>query len=80
VQSLEVISADAERGLLMLKGAVPGHKGGFVLVKDAVKRKTPEGLPFPAAVRAAPEAAPTESETAPAPESETTPAPEGEQR
>ena len=80
VQSLEVISADAERGLLMLKGAVPGPKGGFVLVKDAVKRKTPDGLPFPAAVRAAPEAPPTESETAPAPESETPPAPEGEQR
>jgi large subunit ribosomal protein L3 len=70
VQSLEVISADAERGLLMLKGAVPGPKGGFVLVKDAVKRKLPEGLPFPAAVRAAPEAAVTESETAPAPEGE----------
>jgi large subunit ribosomal protein L3 len=72
VQSLEVISADAERGLLMLRGAVPGPKGGFVLVKDAVKRKLPEGLPFPAAVRAAPET--------PAAETETAPAPEGEQR
>jgi large subunit ribosomal protein L3 len=54
VQSLEVISADAERGMLMLKGAVPGSKGEYVLVKDAVKRKPPERLPFPAAVRAAP--------------------------
>jgi len=51
VQSLLVIAADAERGVLMLKGAVPGSKGGYVLVKDAVKRKMPEGLPFPAAVR-----------------------------
>jgi large subunit ribosomal protein L3 len=51
VQSLEVISADAERGLLMIKGAVPGAKGGYVLVKDAVKRKAPDGLPFPAALR-----------------------------
>ncbi|MFZ3235048.1 MAG: 50S ribosomal protein L3 [Stellaceae bacterium] len=51
VQSLEVISADTERGLLMLKGAVPGSKGGYVLVKDAVKRKLPDGLPFPAALR-----------------------------
>ena len=51
VQSLEVISADIERGLLMLKGAVPGSKGGYVLVKDAVKRKMPDGLPFPAALR-----------------------------
>ena len=51
VQSLQVISADAERGMLMVKGAVPGSKGGFVLVKDAAKRAAPEGLPFPAAVR-----------------------------
>jgi large subunit ribosomal protein L3 len=51
VQSLVVISADHERGLLMLKGAVPGSKGGYVLVKDAVKRKAPDGLPFPAALR-----------------------------
>jgi large subunit ribosomal protein L3 len=59
VQSLEVISADAERGVLMLKGAVPGSKGGYVLVKDAVKRRTPDGLPFPAAMREAPEATAT---------------------
>ena len=50
-QSLEVISADAERGLLMLKGSVPGSRGGFILVKDAAKRKPPDGLPFPAALR-----------------------------
>jgi large subunit ribosomal protein L3 len=53
VQNLEVISADAERGVLMIKGAVPGSKGGFVLVKDAAKRKPPDGLPFPAATRGA---------------------------
>ena len=52
VQNLEVVSADAERGLLMVKGAVPGHRGGYVLIKDAAKRKMPEGLPFPAALRA----------------------------
>jgi large subunit ribosomal protein L3 len=64
VQSLEVISADAERGVLMIKGAVPGSKGGFVLVKDAAKRKAPDGLPFPAAVRSAstiPESPPEEA-------------------
>lgn len=55
IQSLEVISADAERGVLMIKGAIPGSKGGFVLVKDAAKRAAPEGLPFPAALRGAPE-------------------------
>lgn len=57
VHSLEVVSADAERGLLMLKGAVPGSKGGYVMVKDAAKRKPPEGLPFPAAIRGAAEGA-----------------------
>ena len=51
-QSLEVIGTDPERGVLMIKGSVPGSPGGFVLVKDAVKRKPPEGLPFPAALRA----------------------------
>src|SRR5947207_9156713 len=53
-QSLEVISADADRGVLMIKGSVPGSPGGYVLVKDAAKRRMPEGLPFPAALRGAP--------------------------
>jgi len=57
IQSLEVIGADAERGLLMIKGSVPGSRGGFVQVKDASKRKAPEGLPFPAALREAAAAA-----------------------
>ena len=52
-QSLQVVSADAERGILMIKGSVPGSKGGYVLVKDAAKRKAPDGLPFPAALRQA---------------------------
>ena len=50
-QSLEVVSADAERGLLLIKGSVPGSENGWVLVRDATKRKTPDGLPFPAALR-----------------------------
>ena len=49
-QNLVVAHVDAERGLLMLRGAVPGAVGGFVLVRDAVKRKAPEGIPFPAAL------------------------------
>ena len=57
--NLKVVSTDAERGLIMIHGAVPGAEGGFVLVRDAVKRKAPEGLPFPAALRGAPAAAPT---------------------
>src|SRR6202045_885422 len=50
-QSLEVISADADRGVLLIKGWGPGSPGGYVLVKDAVKRKAPVELPFPAALR-----------------------------
>jgi large subunit ribosomal protein L3 len=66
-QSLEVISADAERGVLMIKGSVPGSPGGYVLVKDAAKRRMPDGLPFPAALRGAPAAA---NETGESPEGE----------
>ncbi|NVO26465.1 50S ribosomal protein L3 [Donghicola sp. C2-DW-16] len=58
-QNLEVVRTDADRGLIMVKGAVPGSKGGWVTVKDAVKKKLPEGVPFPAALKsAAAEAAP----------------------
>jgi len=53
-QSLKVISADAERGVLMIKGSVPGSAGGYVVVRDAAKRKNPNGLPFPAALRDGP--------------------------
>jgi len=49
--SLQVVSTDAERGVLMVKGSVPGSEGGWVLVRDAVKRKSPGDLPFPAALR-----------------------------
>jgi large subunit ribosomal protein L3 len=48
--NLEVAAVDAEKGLLMIKGAVPGAKGGFVLVRDAVKRPPPADVPYPAAV------------------------------
>ncbi len=62
VQNLEVVKTDADRGLIMIKGAVPGSKGGWVTVRDAVKRRAPEGLPTPAAIRA------VEAAEAPAPE------------
>ena len=48
--SLEVAAVDADKGLVMLRGAVPGVRGGFVLVRDAVKRRAPTELPFPAAL------------------------------
>jgi large subunit ribosomal protein L3 len=48
--NLEVAAVDAEKGLLMIKGAVPGAQDGWVLVRDAIKRKRPEGVPYPAAL------------------------------
>lgn len=57
-QNVEVVSTDVERGLLLVKGNVPGAKGGFVLVSDAKKKPLPEDAPFPAGLRggaAAPE-------------------------
>ena len=61
-QNLQVVRTDAERGLLMIKGAVPGSKGGWVTVKDAVKKAAPAGLPLPAAIRSAAAAAPAAAE------------------
>ena len=49
-QNLTVVKTDVMRGLIMVKGAVPGSKGGWVLLRDAVKRPLPEGVPMPAAI------------------------------
>jgi large subunit ribosomal protein L3 len=51
-QNLEVVRTDAERGLIMVKGAVPGAKGGFVMIKDAEKKPAPANAVRPAAIRA----------------------------
>lgn len=59
-QNLEVVKTDADRGLIMVKGAVPGSKGGWVTVKDAVKKALPENVPFPAALKTAAAEAPAE--------------------
>ncbi len=52
-QNLKVISTDVERGLILVQGSVPGAPGGYVLVKDAVKRPLPEAAPFPAGLKGA---------------------------
>jgi large subunit ribosomal protein L3 len=56
-QNLEVVKTDADRGLIMVKGAVPGSKGGWVTVKDAVKKPFPENAILPAALKSAAEEA-----------------------
>jgi large subunit ribosomal protein L3 len=69
-QNLRVVQTDVERGLILVEGAVPGVAGGWIQIRDAVKRKAPADLPMPgkfrgpaseAASAAAPETAPEET-------------------
>jgi large subunit ribosomal protein L3 len=50
-QNIEVVSTDSDRGLILVRGAVPGSKGAWILVRDAVKVSLPENAPKPAALR-----------------------------
>jgi large subunit ribosomal protein L3 len=50
-QNLEVVKVDAARNLILLKGAVPGPAGAWVMIRDAVKRDVPKEAPRPAALR-----------------------------
>ncbi|WP_455478223.1 50S ribosomal protein L3 [Bartonella sp. B10] len=50
-QNIEVISTDIERGLILVRGAVSGSKGAWILVRDAVKKRLPDNAPRPAGVR-----------------------------
>jgi large subunit ribosomal protein L3 len=58
-QNLEIVMTDAERDLLFVKGSVPGSKGGWLLVRDAVKGARPADAPYPAAVKSAAVETPT---------------------
>lgn len=51
VQNLQVVRTDAERGIIMVRGAVPGARGGWVTIRDAVKKAAPENVALPAALK-----------------------------
>ena len=51
-QNLQVVRTDAEQGIILVRGAVPGAKGGWIFVRDAVKRALPKDVPTPGAIRA----------------------------
>jgi len=57
--NLEVAYIDADKGLVFIKGAVPGAKNGFVLVRDAIKKDRHPDAPYPASLRVV-DAAPAE--------------------
>ncbi len=50
-QNLKIVKTDSNRGLIMVKGAVPGSNGGWVTIKDATKKPTMNGAPFPGALK-----------------------------
>jgi large subunit ribosomal protein L3 len=50
-QNLRVVATDVERGLILVEGSVPGSKGGWILVRDAVKRALPQAAPTPGKFR-----------------------------
>lgn len=52
-QNLKVVATDADKGLIMVAGAVPGPEGGWVEITDAVKRKRPKEAPLPAGLKQA---------------------------
>ena len=62
--NLRIVKTDVERGLIMVRGAVPGAKGGWVLLSDAVKKALPDNVPVPGAFRGGnkPEAQAAENE------------------
>ncbi len=66
-QNLQVVRTDSDRGLIMVKGSVPGSKGGWVTIKDAVKKPLPENAVRPAGLKSAARPA---AESAAAPEGE----------
>jgi large subunit ribosomal protein L3 len=74
--NLTVFRVDVERGLILLRGAVPGTEGGWVKIRDAVKQPSPEGVPTPGAIKTT--AAQAKQEPAETPAEDAAPAAEAE--
>jgi large subunit ribosomal protein L3 len=72
--NLKVMQTDVERGLILVEGAVPGSKGGWITVRDAVKKKLPKDVPQPGKFRLAGDAAAGEAASAEVPPTTETPA------
>jgi len=51
MQNIRVIDIDNSKGLIILKGSIPGSKGGYVYISDSIKKALPANAPFPAAIR-----------------------------
>ena len=64
--NLKVVRTDVERGLLLVEGAVPGTKGGWIYVRDAIKKAAPKDLPMPGKFRTGADAASTSAGATPA--------------
>jgi large subunit ribosomal protein L3 len=62
IQNLQVVAADEERGLIFIKGGLPGSKGSWVSLKDAVKKALPSEAPYPAGIKGAKSSLNNESE------------------
>jgi large subunit ribosomal protein L3 len=81
--NLKVVQTDVERGLILVEGAVPGAKGGWIMVRDAVKKRLPDEAPKPGKFRLpdaaqAGAAAAEGAGAAPAESAPAAPAPSGE--
>ena len=55
-QNVKVVKTDVERGLIMVQGSVPGSKGGWIMIRDAVKKPLPKDVQSPGSFKPAPAA------------------------
>jgi large subunit ribosomal protein L3 len=62
--NLKVVQTDIERGLILVEGSVPGAKGGWITIRDAVKKPLPKDLPQPGKFRLPEAAAPAQAQPA----------------